>query len=1786
MKTILTQSGYSRSSISHVWSKPGFYGIPYNDGDEVEQRIADIVCQATDITVLSIELRQQFTDWPSLYHLSSARANILRPFANILAGADVLEIGAGCGAITRYLGECGAHVLALEGAARRAAIARSRTRDLPNVEVVADRFDQFSCSRKFDVITLIGVLEYANLFMPGEHPAISMLHRARAMLKPAGKVIIAIENQLGLKYFAGAPEDHLGQAMYGIEGRYRADQPQTYGRKALTKILAQAGFESLEFMAPFPDYKLPVSIITEYGFACEEFDAGALAWQSVRRDPQLPPYLAFSPELVWPTVVQNSIALDLANSFLIVAMNARQEPTDSSVLAYHFSTERSSLYCKESRFLRTGLDSIELQYHMLSPDSQRSVDSHLIKFRVPQKAEYVTGKTLSLELIEIVTRDGWLIDEVGVFLRRYLRIACSIASSGNVPFHIDTVDTILPGACFDLVPQNIIIVQDGTYRAIDKEWELTNGVPAGWLIFRALLLLVQSVTRFGCTSSAFTTTRMEFFSAAYKAAGLIASESEIRKFGNMEATVQAAVSGRPIDAFLNWWSDSPLPQHNLKQAVAERDGRIGSLTQAVAELTQAVAELTQAVAEREGQIVGLNSSIEEIRSSTSWRVTAPLRFVSSTIRKVRNVIVVSPRILQKGGGIWSTLFKTAKIVRNEGLSGVRARIRYVLRQTSRATSVSHASELSVTLLEPTSKLSIIPYYVDPKLDSIDVACSTEVSIAVHLHLHCTEMLKEFVSYLNNIPVQYDLYVSVPKTCDAIAIQLELSTLLSKVGSVVVEPVPNRGRDIAPLIIQFGERLVQYEVIAHIYTKKDQHNSALADRYKDILDLLMGSLGSSGGRVAHIIGLLQTKAKIIFPEGCTQFINRSGWADNYDLARHLLEKYTQYSISDFPVVEFPEGFMFWARTECLRDFLELPLNYSDFPSEPITTDGALAHTLEGLILIFASKFQGQCIRIHNGESIPDYRHYEEQQDYSSSISHSDIKVLSYYLPQFHPIPENDLWHGEGFTEWTKVRAANPLFAGHYQQHIPHHDIGYYLLDSPDVLRHQAELMQQSGVHGQVFYHYWFSGKLILEEPAKLLLDNPDIQMPFCFCWANENWTRRWDGNEKEILLGHKYSAQDAHDFIHYLIPFFRDSRYIKIEDRPVLFVYRPSSIPNSQEYLDIWERECARIGIKRPYVVAVLTRGATNPKDYGMDAGVERVLHDWTEGAVSEIKNTLHGYQPINGSVLPYDEVVDFYTKQTDAKDFTYFRSLVPIWDNTARYGLEAYMLHGSTPQRFQEWMESTIAYTQSTLPPDRRFVLVNAWNEWAEGAHLEPDSRFGYSYLNSVGRALSGIPYSGDLNLSCSIPTGTRVHLSFSSSVLDKLRRDSDLKERFIFCLSRSSVFNVCTVSADASELMKDIPVAIRADSVDADFILEFRQVAIFDSSVIEKMIQTACASGSAVIANCYDGNFPLLEVTANASVHSNVGNTAPLLVLPKTSAKSGYKNIRMRTDARCIEVYPSKLPKTKSVVTTIIRFHKSAEINELRNALYCLSAMMDCVVIPHIAAQDLSKQQIEALEYTLSGIPWTKGFEPQVHLYQSHDGKSDLRSKMLNESLKNVKTRYAAFMDFDDLLMPYAYSWLINRLEKTGKAVSFGRVYSTSYDSANGLLIKRSRVYEYGYSYEEFVGHNHAPLHSFMLDMERLDLSHIVHYEDQRYMEDYLLTLQLFTKDNGDWESLKEGFFIGDYIHSIDRAHTLAFSDEQDREAILTDPEYMVCEQRIDELRKERISILNGDKKLQGVKK
>ncbi|TFZ05158.1 class I SAM-dependent methyltransferase [Ramlibacter henchirensis] len=594
MKALLERAGYRQDAGSLVWSAPGYAGIPYSDGDEVENSLAAAIREAQDVSVLSPELRRRIHDWPSRYHLSSARSNLLRPFQSSLAGKEVLEIGAGCGAITRYLGEAGAGVLALEGSLRRAGIARSRTRGLANVEVLAETFDDFRLEHRFDVVTLIGVLEYANLYVGGADPFLAMLRRARSLLKPDGRLLLAIENKVGLKYFAGAREDHVGIVGYGIEDRYTDDGPRTFGHVELKQLLTRAGFNASSLFSPLPDYKLPVAVIGQEGWDCREFDAGILAAQTARHDPQLPDGLAFAPELAWPPLCVNGLGQGLSNSHLVVAF-AEGEPARSNVLAHYYSTNRVPHFCKETRFELGGDGRIDVVVDLLGPPAPTQA---LIRFQPQARSAYAGGRALSLELMRIVTQDGWTPQDVASFMQQYLRMVLALCKQPA-----DTAlspATVLPGSAFDLLPQNIHFGDGGQPVVIDQEWIFNREFTVGWLVFRVLSALVNSVTRFGVSTS-FPPSKAAFFLQTYAALGLAVPREQLDAYAEQEAEVQAHISGLPIEMLREWGPQSKVPR------------RVPSLHEENARLAQ---ELDRSRREIAG-----------MRASRSWRITAPLRLL-------------------------------------------------------------------------------------------------------------------------------------------------------------------------------------------------------------------------------------------------------------------------------------------------------------------------------------------------------------------------------------------------------------------------------------------------------------------------------------------------------------------------------------------------------------------------------------------------------------------------------------------------------------------------------------------------------------------------------------------------------------------------------------------------------------------------------------------------------------------------------------------------------------------------------------------------------------------------------------------------------------------------------------------------------------------------------------------------------------------------------------------------------------------------------------------------------
>jgi hypothetical protein len=364
--------------------------------------------------------------------------------------------------------------------------------------------------------------------------------------------------------------------------------------------------------------------------------------------------------------------------------------------------------------------------------------------------------------------------------------------------------------------------------------------------------------------------------------------------------------------------------------------------------------------------------------------------------------------------------------------------------------------------------------------------------------------------------------------------------------------------------------------------------------------------------------------------------------------------------------------------------------------------------------------------------------------------SPVKILAIYFPQFHRLPENDMWWGNGFTEWINVTKAKPQFKGHYQPRFPS-ELGFCDIMVPEMREEQARLARRYGIYGFCYYHYWFNGRRILEKAVDKVIESGEPDFPFCFCWANENWTKRWDGSTFDVQLLQNYSHEDDLEHILHLIPTFKDRRYIKIEDKPLFFVYRIELLPDPKRTAEIWRKEVEKAGFPGLYLgVFENFKSGIDPGSLGFDAAVEfgpdiRCLGEpmfWDskyDKAFQDGEIEI-GYR--ENKVYLYSTVA----KNTIAKPeppYKRFRGAFPSWDNSPRRPTikGSTIVHGSTPEKFEVFVEKIIYDTYRLHKGDERLVFINAWNEWAEGCHIEPDGRFGLGYLEAVREALLNTGY-------------------------------------------------------------------------------------------------------------------------------------------------------------------------------------------------------------------------------------------------------------------------------------------------------------------------------------------------------------------------------------------------------------------------------------------------------------
>lgn len=359
-------------------------------------------------------------------------------------------------------------------------------------------------------------------------------------------------------------------------------------------------------------------------------------------------------------------------------------------------------------------------------------------------------------------------------------------------------------------------------------------------------------------------------------------------------------------------------------------------------------------------------------------------------------------------------------------------------------------------------------------------------------------------------------------------------------------------------------------------------------------------------------------------------------------------------------------------------------------------------------------------------MPEQKHIQMTE---SSGGHPLLVAL--YLPQYHPIPENDEWWGKGFTEWTNVAKARSLFPGHYQPHVPA-DLGFYDLRVPETRKAQADLARQYGIGAFCYYHYWFAGRRILERPFNEVLASGEPNFPFCLCWANSSWTGVWHAAPDRMLIEQTYpGVEDATRHFHSLLPAFHDKRYLRINGKPMFLVFRPLNLPESQRFIELWQKLASESGLPGLHFVGFAPNRQWNFASAGFDMAVDQFLPPFVENHKKKF--------PARPTIYQYGDVAHLAVHPIDSSNPRYL-CVLPNWDNSPRSGANGMVMHESTPELFRAQFRQALEWSHDK-PAESGMIFIKSWNEWAEGNYLEPDLRFGHGYLQVIKEELEA--YAG-----------------------------------------------------------------------------------------------------------------------------------------------------------------------------------------------------------------------------------------------------------------------------------------------------------------------------------------------------------------------------------------------------------------------------------------------------------
>jgi len=686
--------------------------------------------------------------------------------------------------------------------------------------------------------------------------------------------------------------------------------------------------------------------------------------------------------------------------------------------------------------------------------------------------------------------------------------------------------------------------------------------------------------------------------------------------------------------------------------------------------------LRQRVTDLELTVVEYRRQMSGVLRSVSWRVTSPLRILSARYRtgKLR-----TKRALKR----WRQ--------RSAGSDGLRLAGLFPPLQND----LPPGSPLQRALASGGNVGRKFPL-------SIAALPNGAPRILIVAHIHYPELWGDIEERLSRVHEPYDLMVTVTQgSAESI-----IPTVARRHRDAHIEIVPNQGRDWAPLIHLVNKGLIgNYTAVAKVHTKKSEHRVD-GDSWR--LDLLDGILESPEA-IQRTVDLLSLDPSVgmVVPTGSTTGTDH--WGSNLGIVECLASRLPMAFDPD--ALQFAAGSMFWCRPWLLQRLADLNLSAEDFEPEGGHYDGTTAHALE--------RFVGVMLPVGGMEIV-------EAMDVNARLRAIEkspvapVRKLAFYLPQYHRTPSNDLFWGEGFTDWHNVRKASPLFAGHQQPVLPPESVGFYDLTEPSVLIRQAAQVQESGLEGLIFYHYWFDGRTELRAPIENLLASPKIALPFALCWANEPWTRSWDGLESDVLIPQKLTSGWESRFYADIRSALFDPRYITVGGRPLLLVYRLDLIDDLPSAVAAWRHLAREDGLEGLHILGVMPS-----RDFGSVSGSDLSCLDglvaFPPGSAVKLQSVLdslpHGSEGLNGDVYSYDSAADFVVPERPSGfSGPIHPTVFPGWDNTARRGNDAYVFHGANELAFRRWLSTAVEYAGSNSPS---LVFINAWNEWAEGAAIE-----------------------------------------------------------------------------------------------------------------------------------------------------------------------------------------------------------------------------------------------------------------------------------------------------------------------------------------------------------------------------------------------------------------------------------------------------------------------------------